>query len=110
MHRVAVTGPPFTHNPVEPQPAKQFVSVPVLQMLHNFRIVCPSAILYRDGKVCEDCLGKRFAWPGIRHACYRGSRLGSAVVAEIARSGGGTEGPVALVRSLAEAVHSVRGS
>ena len=36
--------------------------------------------------------------------------VGSAVVAEIARSGGGTEGPVALVRSLAEAVHSVRGS
>jgi hypothetical protein len=42
--------------------------VPVLQMLHNFRIVRPSAILYRDGQVCEDCLGKRFAWPGIRHA------------------------------------------
>ncbi len=58
--------------------------VPVLQMLHNFRIVCPSAILYRDGQVCEDCLGKRFAWPGVRHGCYRGSRLGSAVVATMA--------------------------
>ena len=34
--------------------------------------------------------------------------VGSALVAEIARSGGETEGPVALVRSLAEAVHSVR--
>jgi glycosyltransferase involved in cell wall biosynthesis len=55
--------------------------VPVLQMLHNFRIVCPSAILYRDGRVCEDCLGKGFAWPSIRHGCYRHSRLGSAAVA-----------------------------
>ena len=34
--------------------------------------------------------------------------VGSALVAEIARSGGEAEGPVALVRSLAEAVHSVR--
>lgn len=34
--------------------------------------------------------------------------VGSALVAEIARSGGRTEGPVALVRSLAEAVHAVR--
>ena len=34
--------------------------------------------------------------------------VGSALVAEIARSAGATEGPVALVRSLAEAVHSVR--
>jgi len=34
--------------------------------------------------------------------------VGSAVVAEIARSGGRTDGPVALVRSLAEAVHAVR--
>ncbi|MGH6897379.1 MAG: glycosyltransferase family 4 protein [Geminicoccaceae bacterium] len=55
--------------------------VPVLQMLHNFRIICPSAILYRDGQVCEDCLGRRLPWPGIRHGCYRGSHLGSAVVA-----------------------------
>jgi tryptophan synthase alpha chain len=34
--------------------------------------------------------------------------VGSALVAEIARSGGRTDGPVALVRSLAEAVHAVR--
>jgi tryptophan synthase alpha chain len=34
--------------------------------------------------------------------------VGSALVAEIARSGGRPEGPVALVRALAEAVHSVR--
>jgi glycosyltransferase involved in cell wall biosynthesis len=55
--------------------------VPVFQMLHNFRIVCPSAIFYRDGHVCEDCLGKRVPWPGVGHGCYRGSRVGSAVVA-----------------------------
>jgi glycosyltransferase involved in cell wall biosynthesis len=55
--------------------------VAVVQTLRNFRMLCPSCILYRNGKICEDCLGRRVPWPGILHGCYRGSRLGSAVVA-----------------------------
>jgi glycosyltransferase involved in cell wall biosynthesis len=55
--------------------------VPVVQTLRNFRMVCPGCILYRNGKICEDCLGKRIPWPGVLHGCYRGSRLGSALVA-----------------------------
>jgi glycosyltransferase involved in cell wall biosynthesis len=53
----------------------------VVQTLHNYRLACPSALLWRDGRVCEDCLGRALALPGIRHGCYRGSRAGSAVVA-----------------------------
>ena len=53
----------------------------VVQTLHNFRLLCPRAILYRDGRVCEDCLPRTFAWPGVRHACYRGSRPATAMVA-----------------------------
>lgn len=52
----------------------------VVQSLHNFRLVCPNGLLFRDGRVCEDCLGKFFPWPGIVHACYR-SRAASAVTA-----------------------------
>lgn len=55
--------------------------VPVVQTLHNYRLGCPNALLLRDGKVCEDCLDKKMPWPGIVHACYRGSRTQSAVVA-----------------------------
>jgi glycosyltransferase involved in cell wall biosynthesis len=53
----------------------------IVQTLHNYRLLCPAAQLFRDGKVCVECLGKRFAWPGIQHGCYRGSRLGTATVA-----------------------------
>jgi glycosyltransferase involved in cell wall biosynthesis len=54
--------------------------VPVVQTLHNFRLLCPQAMLLRDGKVCESCVG-RAPWPGVVHACYRGSRAQSGVLA-----------------------------
>jgi glycosyltransferase involved in cell wall biosynthesis len=54
--------------------------VPVVQTLHNYRLVCPNALLFRDDHVCEDCLHKTVAWPGILHACYRQSRLATAPI------------------------------
>ena len=54
--------------------------VPVVQTLHNFRLLCPSALFLREGKVCEDCLG-RLPWRGATRACYRGSRPASAALA-----------------------------
>lgn len=55
--------------------------VPVIQTLHNYRLVCPNALFFREGRVCEDCSGKPVPWPGVVHACYRGSRSSSGVVA-----------------------------
>ena len=52
----------------------------VVQTLHNYRLICPSATLFRDGQPCEDCVG-HLPWPGVQHACYRGSRTASAGVA-----------------------------
>lgn len=54
--------------------------VPVVQSLHNFRLICPEGMLYRDGQVCTECVGRRFPSPGIRYACYRGSRIGTSVI------------------------------
>lgn len=53
----------------------------IVQTLHNYRLLCPNALLFRDGGPCEDCLGKRIALPGIKHACYRDSRAQTATVA-----------------------------
>jgi len=84
--------------------------VPIVQTLHNYRLLCLSAFLFREGAsvedsgsaaesntcakrdltvggggktgaVCELCLKKSFKWPGIRYSCYRGSRMGSGVAA-----------------------------
>lgn len=51
--------------------------VPVVHTLHNYRLLCIKASLYRDGKICEDCVGTALRLPGIVHGCYRGSRSGS---------------------------------
>ncbi|MGH2533359.1 MAG: glycosyltransferase family 4 protein [Thermomicrobiales bacterium] len=61
--------------------ACQAEGVAVVQTLHNYRLICPAANLFRDGRVCEDCLGRPLPWPGVRHACYRGSRAQTAVAA-----------------------------
>jgi glycosyltransferase involved in cell wall biosynthesis len=55
--------------------------VPVVQTLHNYRLICVNAFLYRHNSVCEECLGRKVPWPGIMHGCYRDSRAASAVVA-----------------------------
>jgi glycosyltransferase involved in cell wall biosynthesis len=55
--------------------------VPVVQTLHNYRLLCPNAMLFRDGRPCEDCVQRAVAWPGVLHACYRGSRSQTAVIA-----------------------------
>jgi glycosyltransferase involved in cell wall biosynthesis len=55
--------------------------VPVVQTLHNFRLMCPNGLLFRDGHACEECVGRSVAWPGVVHGCYRGSRSTTAVTA-----------------------------
>ena len=57
--------------------------VPVVQSLQNYRLSCLNSFLFRDGAVCEDCLGRRLAWPGVQRGCYRDSRAGSAIAASM---------------------------
>lgn len=57
------------------------VGLPVVQTVHNYRLLCPKAQLLRDGRICEDCVGRRLPWPGVVHACYRGSRAATSAVA-----------------------------
>lgn len=54
--------------------------IPVVQTLHNYRLLCPASTFLRDGHICEECMGKGIPWPAIQHGCYRKSRLASAAV------------------------------
>lgn len=56
------------------------LGVPVVQTLHNYRLLCPGALLFRKGAPCEDCIHSRFPWRGIVHRCYRGSAFQTSAV------------------------------
>jgi glycosyltransferase involved in cell wall biosynthesis len=54
--------------------------VPVVQTLHNYRLLCPAATFFRDGKVCEECVDHSLL-RSVLHGCYRNSRPATASVA-----------------------------
>lgn len=54
--------------------------VPVVQTLHNFRLVCSNAILFRADRPCELCVGHA-PWAALRHRCYKKSLARTSVVA-----------------------------
>jgi len=60
--------------------AARRANVAVVQSLRNYRLLCPSAFLFRGDSPCESCLGKHVAWPAVVHACYRNSRTATALV------------------------------
>lgn len=72
------------------------LGIPVVQTLHNFRLLCLNALFLREGKVCEDCLGG-LPWRGVARGCYRDSRPASGVLA----------GMLALHRGLGTYRHKV---
>jgi len=76
--------------------------VPVVQTLHNFRLMCPQAMFLREGKICEDCLGK-LPWRGVVRGCYRKSRMQTALLAstvQLHRAMGSYERAVTLFVAL----------
>jgi len=55
-------------------------NIPTVQTVHNYRLLCPAACLFRDGKVCEECIDHGLM-RSVQHACYRGSHANTAAVA-----------------------------
>lgn len=60
--------------------AARQAGIPVIQTLHNFRLLCANALLLRDNLPCTRCIGHGMPWQGILHGCYRNSVSLSASV------------------------------
>ena len=61
--------------------AAKSLGVSTVLSVRNYRLICPGASLFRDGKICRDCVGSKLALSAIRHQCYRSSYFQSAAVA-----------------------------
>ncbi len=55
-------------------------NIPVVHTLHNYRLICPSNTLFRDGQICEKCVSGTLL-NSVRYGCYRSSRTQTAAVA-----------------------------
>jgi glycosyltransferase involved in cell wall biosynthesis len=56
------------------------MGVPVVQLVYNYRLVCPNATLYTNGRICERCVGGNY-WHAVRNRCFRNSLSLSALYA-----------------------------
>ena len=54
--------------------------IPVILTLHNYRICCPKATLFRKNNVCELCVKRHFPYHGIYYKCYHNSILHSIIL------------------------------
>lgn len=54
-------------------------NVPIVQSIHNYKFMCPKNSLFRNGSICELCVGRMISWPSIFYGCYHDSRLSSLV-------------------------------
>jgi glycosyltransferase involved in cell wall biosynthesis len=52
-------------------------NIPIVQHIHNYRFMCPKGLLFRNGKICELCLNKKFPFWAIFFGCYHQSRIAS---------------------------------
>lgn len=57
--------------------------IPVVQSLHNFRLICPNGLFLRDNQICEECAKAKSFWKSILYGCYKKSRLFTAALAGI---------------------------
>ena len=57
-------------------------NVPVVQTLHNYRTMCPGALLMRGGEICEKCVTGS-AYRSVLHGCYKKSVVGTFAVARM---------------------------
>jgi glycosyltransferase involved in cell wall biosynthesis len=60
--------------------ACQDAQIPVVQTLHNYRLLCPAMFCFRNGHICEECR-EHSLLRGIWHGCYRNSLSATAAVA-----------------------------
>jgi glycosyltransferase involved in cell wall biosynthesis len=59
--------------------ASDLSGIPVVCSLRNYRLLCPGAFFFRNGKICEECVETDLR-KSLRHGCYRSSRIQTASV------------------------------
>lgn len=82
---------------------------PVVQTLHNYRLICAAGTMVRNGAQCEECPNAQSMIPGIFHRCYRGSAAATVALigsAKVHRALGNWAGKVQQYIALSQFMKS----
>lgn len=60
--------------------AARSMKVPVIQTVHNFRLLCPNGSFFCDGKICEKCNETGSFRSALQNNCYRNSKIQTLVL------------------------------
>lgn len=60
--------------------AANSVGIPIIQTLHDFRYLCPTAFLMRSERICNECISGAFL-KSVKYGCFKDSKLQSIPVA-----------------------------
>ncbi|MEZ4653580.1 MAG: glycosyltransferase [Candidatus Eisenbacteria bacterium] len=52
--------------------------IPIVQTLHDYKLICPAYLMMTEGEICERCRGGRY-YQATRHRCVLESRPASAI-------------------------------
>jgi glycosyltransferase involved in cell wall biosynthesis len=61
------------------------VGVATVMTVHNYRLLCPGVLFFRDGRPCEDCLTRSSLW-SLVHRCHSGSLARTALSLRLHRA------------------------
>lgn len=53
--------------------------IPIIQTVHNYRLLCPKGVLFKHSKVTQPCINNRFLLNCLQNKCYRDRYLDSLV-------------------------------
>ncbi|GHV47626.1 hypothetical protein FACS1894181_01450 [Bacteroidia bacterium] len=53
--------------------AARIRKIPVVHTLHNYRLLCPSGILFHNGQLFLESLQQKFPWSAVKKRVYRNS-------------------------------------
>jgi len=54
-------------------------ALPIVQHIHNYRMVCSKGNLFRSGTICELCPKSKSLIPSVYFGCYHSSRIASLI-------------------------------
>ena len=59
--------------------AAKKAGIKIVMTVRNYRLICPNGLMYVNGAICTECVGKTIPYPALIKKCYRNSTSATGV-------------------------------